>query len=103
MRVRVTVLQVLYLRGFVGAQEEAVKWWVPNAFIGTKDWLLLYEEEWGSEYIPLRKTAAIVGSILIPVAYYSARGVGCGKVASFLAAWMVGLEALVLVQVHAPP
>jgi hypothetical protein len=27
---------VLYLRGFVGAEEEDVKWWVPNNFIGTK-------------------------------------------------------------------
>ena len=92
-----------------------MKWWVPNAFIGTKDWLLLYEEDWGSEYIPLRKvrwaglttaascaarvclacqqhlsvcmatpsplqTSAVVGSLLIVVAYFSARAIGCNKV-----------------------
>ena len=42
----------------------------------------------------------MVGSVLIVVAYYSARAIGCRKVSALLCAWMVGLEALVLLQVR---
>jgi dolichyl-phosphate-mannose--protein O-mannosyl transferase len=70
----------------------------PRTLSRVQDWLLLYEEKWGSEYIPLRQTSAIVGSLLIVLAFYSARAIGCGKIPSFLAAWAVGMEALILLQ-----
>jgi hypothetical protein len=52
---------VLILRGFVGAEEERVVWWAPKQFIGTKDWLLLYDQAYGLEYITLRKVGQWAG------------------------------------------
>ena len=57
-----------------------------------------YEEEYGLEYITLRKVSAVVGATLIVVAYLSSRAAGCGRVTSTLCAWLVGVEALVLLQ-----
>jgi hypothetical protein len=57
-----------------------------------------YEEEYGLEYITLRKVSAVVGAALIVVAYLSSRAAGCGRVTSTLCAWLVGVEALVLLQ-----
>jgi hypothetical protein len=95
---------VLYVLGFKGAQEEKIEWWVEaerGGFIGTKDWLLLYETEWGSPYIPLRRTSATMGTLFVVVVFLSARAIGLGRVASTFGAWLAMAELVVLLQSRA--
>jgi len=95
---------VLYFLGFKGAQEEKIEWWVEaerGGFIGTKDWLLLYEPEWGSPYIPLRRTSATMSTIFVVVVFLSCRAIGLGKISSTFGAWLAMCELVVLVQSRA--
>lgn len=101
---------LLWVGGFVGAQEDKVRWWVSEqegGFIGTKDWLLLYEDgygwpaEWGQPYLALRRLSATMGVIFVVVTFLSARAIGLGRVAATLAAWCAGCELVVLLQSRA--
>ena len=71
---------MLWLVGFKGAQEDAPRWWVSEkegGFIGTKDWLLLYEPEYGLPYLPLRRLSAAMGVALD----WGVAMIGCGLTA----------------------
>ena len=95
---------VLYALGFKGAQEEKIEWWVDasrGGFIGTKDWLLLYEQEWGQMYIPLRRTSAGMGTLLVMATFLTCRAIGMGRVAAAFGAWLAMAELVILVQSRA--
>ncbi len=57
-----------------------------------------YDDSYGLEYLTLRKVSAVVGAGLLVVSYLAARAAGCGRTAGLLAAWLVGVEAIVLLQ-----
>ena len=84
--------------GWVGAQEENVQWWTDKGFIGTKDWELIYDDEWGAPYVYLRMVAALAGSLLIPVVYLSTRALGAGRLPSAVAATLVLTETVSALQ-----
>lgn len=95
---------VLWALGFKGAQEDNVRWWVSEkegGFIGTKDWMLLYDEKYGSMFLPLRRLSATLGVIFIAVTYLTARAIGLRRVAATFAAWMAMCELVILVQSRA--
>ena len=95
---------VLWFLGFKGAQEDNVRWWVSESeggFIGTKDWMLLYNDDYGAPYLPLRRLSATMGVIFIAVTYITARAIGLRQVASSLAAFMAMCELVILVQSRA--
>ena len=95
---------VLYAIGFVGAQEEKIRWWVgadEGGFIGTKDWLLLYEDEYGAPYMHLRMTSAVVGTAFVITVFLTCRAIGLGRIASSFGAWLAMLELVILIQSRA--
>ena len=65
---------------------------------GTTDWKLLYDPAYGNLFIPLRETAAVVGSILVVVTFLSARAIGCGRITASLAAWLILCETVIALQ-----
>ena len=83
---------------FRGAEEDDVEWWTDKGFVGTTDWLLLYEEKHGSPYILLRKVSAVMGTLLIPLTYITTRALGVGPLCSFLAAFYVLTDVLITLQ-----
>ncbi len=95
---------VLHVLGFEGAKEEKIEWWVEasrGGFIGTKDWLLLYEAEWGQMYVPLRRTSAFMGTLFVMAVFLTCRAVGMGRVAAAFGAWLAMAELVILVQSRA--
>lgn len=95
---------LLWVLGFEGAKEDNVRWWVSEqegGFIGTKDWMLLYDDAYGAPYVHLRRLSATMGVIFIVVTYLTARAVGLRRVASSLAAFMAMCELVILVQSRA--
>lgn len=86
--------------GWVGAQEEKVEWWTDKGFIGTKDWNLIYDDEWGAPYVYLRMLAALMGSLLIPTVYLSARALGLGRLPAAVAATLTLTETVSALQVR---
>ena len=95
---------MLWLVGFKGAQEDAPRWWVSEkegGFIGTKDWLLLYEPEYGEPYLPLRRLSATMGVAFVLVAFLTGRAAGFGRIASVFLAWLAGCELVILLQSRA--
>ncbi len=95
---------VLYALGFKGAQEEKIEWWVEasrGGFIGTKDWLLLYENDWGAPYVALRRTSAACSTAFVVVVYLTGRAVGLSRTGAAFGAWCAMGELVVLVQSRA--
>ena len=95
---------VLYVIGFVGAQEEKIRWWVgaeEGGFIGTKDWLLLYDDEYGAPYMHLRRTSAVVGTAFVIAVFLTCRAIGMGRIAASFGAWLAMLELVILIQSRA--
>ena len=68
---------------------EPVVWWPSRC---------RYEDAYGNEYLTLRKVSAVVGAGLLVVSYLASRAAGCGRLAAVLCAWLVGVEAIVLLQ-----
>jgi len=94
---------VLWAFGFRGAGELNVKWWTAEGFVGTRDWELLYDEQYRTAsgllpYLPLRVTAALVGSALVVVMFASARALGLGRAPAALAATLVLCETVTALQ-----
>jgi hypothetical protein len=72
-----------------------------GGFIGTRDWMLLYDPAYGSTYLPLRRLSATMGVIFILVTYATCRAIGLRRVASTLAALFATCELVILVQSRA--
>lgn len=94
---------ILVAFGFKGAGELNVKWWTNDGFIGTRDWELLYAEEYRTAsgllpYVPLRVAAALVGSALVLAMFASARALGLGRAPAAVAATLVLCETVTALQ-----
>lgn len=87
-----------FFTSFEGAREDNVQWWTKDGFVGTSDWELLYSEDHGKPYIVLRMVSAVIGSLLTPVVYLTARAMGCRRVVAFFAVWLTFLESIIALQ-----
>ena len=94
---------VLRALGFAGAGELRVKWWTADGFVGTRDWMLLYEEEFRTAsgllpYLPLRWAAAFAGCALVVAMFATARALGLGRAPAAVATTLVLCETVTALQ-----
>jgi dolichyl-phosphate-mannose--protein O-mannosyl transferase len=91
---------VLHAQGFVGARETQVQWWSTSGnIVGTSDYKLVFEAEYGKPYIAMRMVAAVAGAALVPVMFLTSRALGLGRMPSLLAATFVLCETISALQV----
>eukprot|EP00298_Acanthocystis_sp_HF-20_P002316 c12741_g1_i1.p1 GENE.c12741_g1_i1~~c12741_g1_i1.p1 ORF type:complete len:613 (-),score=210.18 c12741_g1_i1:12-1850(-) len=89
---------VLYLSPYEGPNEYNVRWWTDKGFVGTSDWKLIYENDYGAPYVYIRTTNAFMGSFLVAITYATARAMGCRKYSAVFCAWLILCENLITLQ-----
>ena len=85
---------LIWLSDYQKLDESNVKWWTDKGFVGTQDYLNLYNQD---AYYYLRFGSLIMGTILVLTTYLLMRSLGCRKATSAFTTWMVMTDHLISV------
>src|SRR3990167_7245117 len=111
----------IWLSGYQKLEEENVAWWTSKGFVGTMDYeqiyngflylifniyivfiysiffLLFFFGQTSPTFIYVRLASVMMGILLVIFTYLALRALGCRRISSLFAAWMVLTDGLVTV------